>query len=347
VLVSVLAAVNPITFESDEPFDASLARLGTRLKRFTQPKTASDQKRKVPQDRELAESIEKLASALQQQRKKREELFRMVSEVKLKIEEDNSLLSRQIEEELGLKDSSPRPGSAQGMRPEEKGKKLNALKKKLEEVFQREVPVSLSKRIQSLRRSLELEELLYEVSEEMDSGFASLGREDGEDTAKNGGQGTATGEEKDHSFSGQSVASEGARKTPKQRDFEDRSAPGGTGSGEEKGSGAETDMMEGFQAGQGSSSAKADTPREIDRKRGPILRERYDIQAEDPLIIHVKSLPVLQRAESRPEDVIRDYRREYEAVLEKEDIPLADRETIKNYFMSIGLREERYGRENN
>jgi hypothetical protein len=101
-----------------------------------------------------------------------------------------------------------------------------------------------------------------------------------------------------------------------------------------------------FQAGRGSSSEKSDAPGDFNRKRGPILTEKHDIDAEDPLIIQVKSLPVMQQTKIKPEDVIQDYRRELEAVLNKEDIPINDRETIRNYFISIGLRKEKNDTEN-
>jgi len=346
VLGILLMIIEPLSFKADKPLDSSLLRLGTRLERAVDRMAKTDQSPEQV-DREWAEKIEELAQKLKKQDIKREDLFRSVNEMKLKIEKDNSLVSRQIEEELGFQDVSDKGGVRQGGKSEKRSEEFEQLEKQLEEVFQREVPVTLTRRIQSLRRSLELEELLTEVSDEIGAGFAPLGKEGSEEDLGESGQGSASGKKKDQNFSGQSTASEDSEKTSDRQASEDIGAPGRKGPGEKGGSREEEEMMEGFQAGQGTSSAKADEPTDVGGKRGPVLTERHDVEAGDSLIIYVKSLPIAQRSEVRPEEALRSYRREFEAVLDKEDIPITDRQAIRNYFMSIGLRKENNERENN
>jgi hypothetical protein len=45
----------------------------------------------------------------------------------------------------------------------------------------------------------------------------------------------------------------------------------------------------------------------------------------------------------KEEEVIRAYQKEFENVLQKEDIPLLYREYVKQYFLSIGMGEEQEG----
>ena len=55
--------------------------------------------------------------------------------------------------------------------------------------------------------------------------------------------------------------------------------------------------------------------------------------------IHIRSVTRIGDATVPEEDITRQYTRELESILQKEDIPLNYREYIKSYFLSIGLSE--------
>ena len=56
--------------------------------------------------------------------------------------------------------------------------------------------------------------------------------------------------------------------------------------------------------------------------------------------IHIRSVTRIGDATVPEEDITRQYTRELESILQKEDIPLNYREYIKSYFLSIGIESE-------
>ena len=54
---------------------------------------------------------------------------------------------------------------------------------------------------------------------------------------------------------------------------------------------------------------------------------------------HIRSVTKIGNPTVPEEEITRQYTRELESILQKEDIPLNYREYIKSYFLSIGLRE--------
>jgi len=346
ILGVLLLVMEPQSFREDKLFETSLARLGTRLERVAGRIPPIDRQSEDSRDRELAGEMEKLSRELKSQKLKKEEILRTVQEMKLKIEKDNSLLSRNIREELGVDDFSDKLGSGRETSPERETEKLEQLKETLEEIFQKEVPVSLSRKMESLGHSLELQELLDEIYEEMGSGLATPGPKSSEDGGQEEGLGTSAEQEKDEAFSGQSLVSKDIDETIAQKDPHDLNPSDKHGPGRENGTGTREDLVDVFQAGRGTSAEKSDDPGEFERKPAPILTERHEVEAEDLFNINVKSLPVMQQTQIKAEDVIQNYRRELEAVLDKEEIPISDREAIRNYFISIGLRKESNDRAN-
>lgn len=344
VSLILLAVMNPVSFRAGKPFDSPLVRLGTRLERAAGRMTPVGRSPQEYRGRDLAGELEKLAGNLKAQKMRKEELLRIAHEMKLKIQNNNTLLSHEIQAELGDDSLSDKQGSSRERSPEKEREKLEQLQEELEKIFQNELPVSLSRKMEHLGRSLQLEELLDEVSDELSSGLTALGPESRKTELKDEGQGAPAGQGKEQDISDQSLAEDpggtGDQKTS------DTSGPAGRGGPDrQEGTGTHEDLLEMFNAGRGSSSEKSDKPGDFNRRPGPVKKEKSDMEAEDPLIIQVKSMPVMQQAQVEPEQVIRNYGRELEAVLNKEDIPPADRETIKNYFLSIGLRKENDARE--
>ena len=56
--------------------------------------------------------------------------------------------------------------------------------------------------------------------------------------------------------------------------------------------------------------------------------------------LQVLSLTNIGKAGVEREEIIKNYQREVESVLKKEDMPLNYREYIKDYFISINLRKD-------
>ncbi len=84
-------------------------------------------------------------------------------------------------------------------------------------------------------------------------------------------------------------------------------------------------------------------PQDIEKlrssQRSAIQDNISDSPAEEYRKI-VRSLATLGRSEVKAEDVMISYEQEVEAILHKEDIPAIYREYIRNYFISIGVKNE-------
>ena len=86
------------------------------------------------------------------------------------------------------------------------------------------------------------------------------------------------------------------------------------------------------------------------RKRPVSEIDRTKTEAEQDIIgsstggskttLQVLSLTNIGKAGAEREEIIRNYQREIESVLKKEEIPLNYREYIRDYFLSINLRRD-------
>ncbi|NNG00023.1 MAG: hypothetical protein HKM93_11635 [Desulfobacteraceae bacterium] len=96
----------------------------------------------------------------------------------------------------------------------------------------------------------------------------------------------------------------------------------------------------GGSAGTGAAGGKERDDTQIPEAQGPGISEKGRIMPGREYKISVRAFPSPNPASLLPEMVFREYSRQVESVIDKEDVPLNYRNFIKNYFISIGLRKE-------
>ena len=78
----------------------------------------------------------------------------------------------------------------------------------------------------------------------------------------------------------------------------------------------------------------------IDRGQGDTLQDRMASSQKAEYNTHIRSVTRIGDTTVPEEEITRQYTRELESILQKEDIPLNYREYIKSYFLSIGIESE-------
>lgn len=90
-------------------------------------------------------------------------------------------------------------------------------------------------------------------------------------------------------------------------------------------------------AGHAKSAGKKKARHELDKSNGPALQDKMNSSQVKNYLIQIRSLTAIGESKLKEENILRDYRREIESVLQKEDMPLNYRKYIKQYFTSIGM----------
>ena len=94
-------------------------------------------------------------------------------------------------------------------------------------------------------------------------------------------------------------------------------------------------------AGKGKANGSLKSAKPIDSATGGAIQDRSLPSSKDYYRAHIRTLTSIGQAKLDNRTVIREYQKEVEGILQKEEIPLNYRAYIRNYFLSIGLRKEK------
>lgn len=223
---------------------------------------------------------------------------------------------------------------------------LRELRKRMNEMFDNQIPESLEYDLDRLEEQQELEELLEQIRDETGSDHLNESTSDDE-------QETAQGEndsEKEGEVDSNHGTGNNQDSSDSEQGEEDENATGAD-FGWERGRGLDGESEDPYgrldddegdsSVGHGRGGDTRQSPYELDRSNRAIFQDKMISNPKDEYNVHIRALTTIGNATLLEEDLTRPYQQELEEILQKEDIPLNYREYIKNYFISIGLRKER------
>ncbi len=344
VVILILFSVDltPRVLEQDRTGGERLKKIGIKMERYSERELQDIKKTKKKSRKDLFRQMEKIAEELKGQTMTKEKLLQSLGKLTREVEARQTQLARRLEVELSLGDISNAPM----LKPLQKEKvtpnEVKQLKTQLKELFEGELPGSLSRDIFGLEQNCGLEQFLDKIMNEVRSALP-VGDElpsprEVKDVfvgkASEDNRNTLPGHELVVQKSGEALAFR--QISPVQRQPK-------AGSTHTEKSGQDPDEHLHFTAGREKAGGEKRPPYELEHSKHPALKDKGFSGQEERYSVYVRSLPIMGKATLKEEEVIRPYRLEIENVLQKEDIPLNYREYIKNYFLSIGLKKEENG----
>ena len=323
---------SPRTGEEDQASTERLKQIGVQLERYAEqvhPETSDAVKESQKQ---FSEQMETVARAVQGGSMSRKKLLKLLDGLMNQSEMEKRRLIDKLNEELSLGDVSQTPALESLQMGEPTSVEITELKKDLEEMFDGEVPASISEDLSNLALQKEMTAFFEETVE-------TLGVPLKEERLQDGGKSLLSGRAEDrliseNAFPEKDKPGSGSIPRPNKRT---------NGDSEESDDRLRDDEESIFTAGQEKAKGDKKAPYDIENLETSTLRDKGVSDRGDRYNVYVRSLPAIGRAELREEEIVRAYQKEFESVMRKEDIPWPYRETIKQYFLSIGLGKESEG----
>ena len=304
-----------------------LKQIGVQLERYAEHVRPETSRAVKESQKKFREQMETVARALQGGSISGKKVLESLDKLMNQSEMEKRRLIDKLREELSPGDVSQTPVLDSLQRGEPTSAEIAELKKTLEEMFDGEVPASISKDLSNLALHNEMTAFFEETVKTLGAPLKEDRLQDGE-TSLLLGRTTENlsirEEEKDESGSG-SIARPKKRANDDSEESDDRL-------GDDEGTV--------FTAGREKAKGDKKAPYEFENLETPALRDKGISGRGERYNAIVRSLPAIGRAELREEEIVRAYQKEFENVMRKEDIPPPYRETIKKYFLSIGLGKE-------
>jgi hypothetical protein len=298
--------LSPRSSEQERATSERHRQIGIELEKYA--KKARPEKREVKKEKEkeLVEQMKAIARALQKGSMKEKRLLKSLEGIMNRSDSERKRLTRRLGEELGLGDISSIPVLQDLQKDKPNPAELARLKNELKDLFGGDLPPSISEDISNLA-------LHHEMAQFLEGAMEDVGSElKGETTQRLSA-----------SMSRPPGRTEDPPEASEDRPAEDAESP--------------------FTAGRGKAEAEKRAPYELARLKKPALKDKGVSGRGDRYNTSVRSLPSIGRALLKEEEIKRVYQKEFESVLQKEDIPLLYREYVKQYFLSIGIGKEPEG----
>jgi hypothetical protein len=321
---------SPRRVEEDRASTERIKQIGIQLERYAErvhPETSAPVKES---QKKFSEQLEAVAQAFQGGSMSEKKLLKSLDGLMNQSEMEKRRLIDKVNEELSLGDVSQTPVLESLQMGEPTSAEITQLKKELKDMFDGEVPASISKDLSNLALHNEMAEFFEETVE-------TLGAPLKEDRLQNGEKSFLAGRAiedrliNEDAFQEIEETGSGSIARPKKR------ANGDPAESDDRLTEDEESI---FTAGQEKAKGDKKIPYDIERPDTPALKDKGVSGRGERYNTYVRSLPAIGRAELREEEIIRAYQKEFENVVRKEDIPRPYREYIKQYFLSIGLGEE-------
>ncbi|MEW6187896.1 MAG: hypothetical protein AB1585_19380 [Thermodesulfobacteriota bacterium] len=318
-----------------------LARIGKFMAEFTREKMQNQDKTESPSGGEPYRELQALAEDLEDQSLTRKELVQTLGEMKKKVREERSRMSRNLMNDLNAGQASDKDSPASQTPTPSSPQALDRLTEKLKDLFEGHLPESLTKDLSRLRENFELEKFLDQalgmtfVPGTQDNNDALLTMEE-----KGHSRGSESGEGKNSPATGLAEPPSG-RWDQEGGPGDSKNGRGKDGRRKEEGQGPPRPGGEGnFTAGTAKGSGEKLTPSELKPGKGSLSQERGLPSGTAPSpSLGVRSQPLFGKTEEIREQNLKGVpfstRREKESALRQEKIPREYREVIKNYFLSI------------
>ncbi len=341
--ILLLIDFTPTASIPDKVTREGFKQIGITMEEYSKGELQYMKKAVGKSQKDLFQQMENIAEELKGQSITQERLLKSLGALMKEAEAERTRLARRLEVELSLGDISHTPMLEPLQKEKVTPNELKQLREQLNELFEGEVPVSLSQALSSLDQNRRLELFLEKTINEVRSALAGEGEsylleeEDvfvGTAFEKSNNMDTSPGE----SLVALEVEEEnGKGQIPLVLGLPQASSK----KLDKRGQAPDEDVS--FTAGRGKAEGTKKSPYELESSKNVALKDKGIAGQGDWYSVYIRSLPTMGKAKLKEEDVIRHYRQELESALQKEDIPSHYREYIRNYFLSIGLRNEEHG----
>ncbi len=302
--------LSPADRKTGPPGQERLRELGIRMERFSRQKPENTAGKGLQS--EVYKEMEKIATELKKGDLKEKRFLKSVGMLKKSVSAENARLGDRLRKDLIAGDPSSLPMLNPLLKERPDPEEMGEMMKSLKDLFGGEIPASLKEDLDQLESNLKIEGFLEDIM--VRSGLETWGKED-------------------------SIPQDTLPDLSTERAFK-----GGDGSDSPPSSQEKRSL---FTAGTEKAKGIKEEAKDLEGAKGPMIRDEGISGPGEQYNDHIRSLPVIGRAETKTEDVYRPYEQALEAALVKEDMPPEQREIVKNYFLSIGLGTEGHGDENN
>jgi hypothetical protein len=320
----------PEASERERAATERLKQIGVEMEKYADRVRLKRPKAKQESQKGIIEDMEAVARALEGESMTDRELLKSLEGLMNRSEQEKMRLTNRLKEELSLSDASNRPGLEALQRGEPTPADLARLKEELKELFDGDVPPSLSEDISTLAEHQEITDFFQET---MDVVSAPLKKED---QLGDGDKALLAGRASEESVSSADSSPEKDEDLSQSVTRPKRKG----GSPEEPKSPPPDDAETFFTAGREKAKGEKQAPYDLESPNTPAIKDKGVSGRGDRYNSYVRSLPAIGRAGLKEEEIIRAYQKELENVMRKEDIPLSYREYVKQYFLSIGMGKD-------
>ena len=292
--------------------------------------------------KKIYNDLKKLSQDLKRSSASRDLIAGSVGRMLKEIESGQTIVAKELGERLKLHNIEEIP--VQAVQQFEKWSLTNIrhLQMMVDRMFDHQVPETISERLAIIEEQQQLKDVLDNLLDDMDDP-ESLGKNtnnlsrDKKSRRYRSGSGLNRAEDSNQESSGSQALSDSDI-----GDAHPDELGGERGQGGDSGLGDGEASDDGFSssAGKGKANGSLKSEKPIDSAKGVALQDRSLPSSKDYYRAHIRTLTSIGRAKLDNQKVIREYQKEVEGILQKEEIPLNYRTYIRNYFISIGLRKE-------
>ncbi|MDY0095414.1 MAG: hypothetical protein RBT80_22195 [Candidatus Vecturithrix sp.] len=297
----------------------------------------------------FSRQMNELAKQLQEQALNRQELSNTVNQMLKEVQSEQSRLAKDLESQLDeqqIKDFqelvTQKTPSFQQLSQED----LQKLQQFLKKMLQNQMPLALDQTLSDLSALRNLEDLLSQIlnepgaegpdsSEESDAAAQQEAESENQNDSANDGKTSQGRTERPADSETQQSGEAGSQPGSGQ----EQQAGQGMESREERKMSDDAEQGSSISAGRGKGDGSQYAPYQMEGAPGTTLADHTVPSKKSEYNIHIRSVTSIGSATVPEKEIIREYQREVESILQKEEIPANYREFIKNYFISIGLTQ--------
>jgi hypothetical protein len=332
-----ISAFNPGPGEREK-----IEKARTLVRNFTMSRSESDRAKKAKRNDAYSRKWEQLKKTMEDRDLTRDQLFSTLNRFLKEIQGEQSQLADELGARLDAAGIDGMPTQNIGDLKKLSAGKLENLKKLINRALNNRMPDDISRDIENMQNLYSMEKLLSRILEDFDANKSYA-----EKLAESQQNETYTSEaannpEKAEPFNKHS-ASPGEAESRKPGNADTAGQPGTDhfrGNDRRAQEGMEFGEGSSPSAGHGKSTGEHKPGQELDKSPGPGIQDKINTAQAKKYLVQIRSMTAIGESKIEAENVLRNYSREVESVLQKEDIPLNYREYIKQYFLSIGMETE-------
>jgi len=295
--------------------------------------------------KKLYNDLERLSENLKHPSVSRDLMAGSIGRMLKEIESGQTIAAKELGEQLKLHNIEEIPKQAVQQFEKWSLTNIKQLQMMIDRMFDHQVPETISERLAFLEEQQQLKEVLDNLLDDLGDPESSGKNTDDLNRDQKGRRyrsesGLKRAEDTNQEPSGSRALSGSGMGDAHPDEWGDSGGERDRGGDSGLGDGEASDDAFPPTAGKGKANSSLKSPKPIDAAKGAALRDRSLPSSKDYYRAHIRTLTSIGQAKLDNKKVIREYQKDVEGILRKEEIPLNYRAYIRNYFLSIGLRKE-------